>query len=481
MLNDLTYIIPEIILMLTAFSVILVSAAEIKIVRGNLIMATFMGSALSLIYLFFFISPFQGFSAFYNILRFDGITYFFRAYFLVLMMIIIIISIRSKELDNYLFGEYLILLTGATVGMSFMASSNDLLMLYMSMELVSLVSYLMTGYIPKSKKGSEAAVKYILFGGVSSAIMLFGMSYMFGIFGTLKFDEIMVQMAAMTSRSILLSFSILLVFTGFAFKAALVPFHFWTPDVYEAAPTPVAAFLSVGPKAAAFAVMIRFFYQIIASSPTMKDDLVILLSVISALTMTAGNLLAIKQENVKRLLAYSSIAHSGYILMGIIAFSSFGLESLLFYIFAYMLMNTGAFAIASIAENQWGSSSITDFNGLAWKGGFSVFISVMFAVFLFSLAGIPPFAGFIGKWYLFAAVIDKQIYWLVIVAFINSVIGLFYYARIVKAMFLNSGGGVKVLAPERMIQIVISLLALSTIYFGLFFSGFFNYIKQAVK
>jgi NADH-quinone oxidoreductase subunit N len=274
------------------------------------------------------------------------------------------------------------------------------------------------------------------------------------------------------------------ILSGFAYKIAAVPFHFWCPDVYEGAPIPVTAFLSIGPKAAGFAVMIRFFYTVFthghlgALIPIGITDWPFLLSVISALTMTLGNLAAIPQTNIKRLLAYSSIAHAGYILMGLVSLSIQGFKAMLFYLIVYLFMNFGAFIILMVIHNYNGSEDIEGFKGLGWN---APFLAASMTIFLFCLTGIPPFAGFIGKFYLFAALINKELYWLAIVGILNSVISLYYYARIIKAMYVDAPLESSIVPVTLVQKILIMLLAIPTILFGIYWTPIFNFTQSSLR
>lgn len=378
---------------------------------------------------------------FSGLLFIDQFSTFFKLIFVATTAFVILIIYRSKEFASAGITEIIIFLLTITLGMMMLSSSINLLMIYISMETISLLSYVLVGYKIANRPSSEAALKYVLFGGVASGIMLFGMSYYYGMFGTLNLFEI--REAISTSSIDLLSFPILfaniLIIAGFGFKIAMVPFHMWCPDVYEGAPTPVTAFLSIGPKAAGLAVLIRFIMTVFEAPGGLFMEVfdIIrmpeLLAVLSILTMTLGNLAAIPQNNLKRLLAYSSIAHAGYLLMGLAALSREGVEAVLFYLPIYLFMNLGAFLVVIAIRDATGSEDISAYKGLGKK---SPYISIAMAVFLFSLTGLPPLAGFLGKFYLFAAVIKKQMYILATIGVINSVISLFYYTRVIKAMFL---------------------------------------------
>jgi NADH-quinone oxidoreductase subunit N len=478
-------ILPEIILIITTFYLTL-RAASGRAKRESLFIEAMIGVITALVCLLLFSDRYYGFKAFYSAIDLDKTAFFFRVIFISLAIFVIMMTEKSTEISDYLFGENLVLIFSITTGMCFLASSIDLLMIYFSLEWISLSSYLLTGFIAYKRSSSEAGMKYTLFGGISSAVMLFGMSWLFGITGTLKLDEI--PAAYMASQNVMMLFSLILILVGFAFKVAAVPLHFWVPDVYQAASTPITTLFSIGPKTAGFVVLIRVFYYSFYNSEetallmeSLKPNLEIIFQFMAAFTMTAGNLLALRQENIKRMLAYSSISHAGFLLMGVAAMSDNGIQALFFYLFVYLLMNGGAFFVVNLIINSWGAENIADYEGLGWRGGSRSMVAVAMSVFLFSLAGLPPFAGFIGKWYIFAAAVEKHMYMLVAVALINIVIALYYYARILKAMYLVQTPGPR---AEFRIKIgegvLMGALSLSLIYYGIFFPPFLGYLKTII-
>jgi NADH-quinone oxidoreductase subunit N len=312
--------------------------------------------------------------------------------------------------------------------------------------MVSITSYVMVAYLKGDRLSNEASLKYILFGAVSTGGMLYGLSLLYGMTGTTSIPAIRDFLAAGLSDPNRFAVYVvaLLVFAGFGFKIAAVPFHFWCPDVYQGAPTAVTAFLSVAPKAAGFAIMTRFFYQGLATPVTGSWDLSgtvdwpALLIVISVLTMTLGNVAALTQTNMKRLLAYSSIAHAGYIMMGVVALSENGARALMIYLLTYLFMNLGAFLVVTLVHNQDGTFDLRDYPGLYRR---APFLTVAMAVFLLSLMGIPPLVGFMGKLYVFAAIIEKgrELYWYAAVGAVNAAIAAYYYARVLKTMIIDAG------------------------------------------
>ena len=321
--------------------------------------------------------------------------------------------------------------------MFLMASAGTLLMAYLSLEFVSLTSYVLTGFLRHNRRSGEAALKYLIYGGVASGAMIFGMSWVFGLTGAMDYAGIAKGLAQLdpASRGALF-LALLLVLAGFGYKISAVPFHMWAPDVYTGAPIPVTAFLAVGSKAAGFAMLLRFFHFGVTRPGTLAGvPFAPLATLASVATMTLGNLAALSQQNMKRLLAYSSIAHAGYALLGFAVLGNAGLQAVIFYLAVYYAMNLGAFWIVMLVANATGREDMEAYRGLAWRGG--AVPAVALAVFLFSLAGLPPLAGFVGKFFVFAAGVQAKLYALVVVGLVNSVISLYYYARVVKTMFLD--------------------------------------------
>lgn len=401
-------------------------------------------------------------SIFYDLLSVDKMAALFKGIFIVVAIFVIFFSQKSKELSDKDVPEYYAVMIGSVVGMCLLSGATNILMIYLALEFVSLTSYILVGFAPNSTRSSEAALKYVLFGAVASGIFLFGASLFYGITGSLNIASLTISSPATSSIYVV---SAGLMLAGFLYKIAAVPMHAWCPDAYEGAPTPITAFLSVAPKAAGFAVLMR-----VALLWGGSANWPMLIAVVSAATMTFGNLAAIPQNNVKRMLAYSSIAHAGYMLMGIAAATQKGNEAILFYIIAYLLMNLGAFLVVVIVVNCRGSENMESFLGLGRQGEYGAVVAIAMTVFLLSLTGVPPFIGFVGKFYIFSAVIDAKLYWLAIVGIVNSVISLYYYMRIVRAMFLadsgSKNGGAFTVDAKRLIVLVV-LLAAANLVLGL--------------
>ena len=442
-IESLLYFSPEILLVIFAVAVVLLDLVvkdreSVAVAYLSLVGLVCVFAAV-LITHFSFRSPV---SLFLGMIRLDEFSTFFKILLLLATAATVLFSLRSEELDARLKGEYYALLLAITLGMFLMASSTNLLMIFISLETVSLTSYILAGFLTHNPRSSEAAFKYITYGAVASGTMLFGLSFLFGMAGSGDLGQISVRLTELLASGEVAPLAVLIAITfvlaGVGYKIASVPFHMWSPDVYEGAPIPITAFLSVASKSAGFALFIRFFYSGFGSSELMQAvDWTLMLAIVSALTMTVGNLAALPQQNVKRLLAYSSIAHGGYLLMGGVLLTSEGVSAILFYLIVYLFMNLGAFYVVVLVANEVGSETIDGYRGLASR---APVVAVAMVIFLASLTGIPPFAGFFGKWLLFTAVLEQGYYWLALVGLLNSVVSLYYYARIFKAMYFEDAG-----------------------------------------
>lgn len=422
-----------------------------------------------------------------DLYRFDTFTRFFILFAVASSVITLLLSSQSQEIPGRRFPEYVALILTIVVGISLMAAAEDLLMAYLAMEMVSLPSYILTGFKKTHRISHEAALKYVIFGGVASGIMIFGMSLLYGLSGTTSFSGIA---AVLTDSSMVLQngsvgllmvvVALIMVFTGICFKIAVVPFHMWCPDVYQGAPTPFTGFLSVAPKAGGFALLLRFVSILLPqANGELKVSLLAILGLVSAVTMTLGNFAAINQMNVKRLLAYSSIAHAGYLLMGVTVLDKSGYDAILLYLSIYLFMNLGAFAVVQIVVDAGGSEDISAFRGLGYRMPFA---ALTLGVFLFSLAGIPPLAGFIGKFYLFAAIIKEGGFWYILLAIIgilNSVVALFYYVRILREMYLREMEAEGKPKPNWINQSVLAVAALAILILGIYWEPLRNLVSGA--
>lgn len=391
-------------------------------------------------------------TGFYGMVRIDGFALLFKAIFLIAAALAIAISTRYLDIEGEQHGEYYALVLFATVGMLFLACGYDLIVLYISLELMALTFYVLVAFTKREKRSNEAAMKYFLLGAFSSGILLYGMSLIYGIAGSTNLGEIGTSLGQIvaaqdsadaagglaTLRPLLLLGMITLA-AGLFFKIAAVPFHMWAPDAYEGAPTSVTAFLSTGSKAASFALYARIFMEAL---PAMRVDWAPLLGLVAALTIMVGNWAAVTQDNSKRLLAYSSISNAGYLLLGLVASNTYGYVGLLIYLLVYTLMNMGAFGIIiSLRRRGIIGDNVEDMAGLAQK---APWMALMMAVFMLSLGGLPMTGGFIGKYFLFGGLLQRGqadgknwYYWLALWAIINTVVSFYYYIRFIKVMYLG--------------------------------------------
>ena len=470
-IESLLHFTPEILLVVFAAAVIILDLLVKNRESQKVAYLSLVGLGCTLVAILVTNSVFgtnEPISLFLGMIRLDKFAVFFKILLLLATAATILFSLRSEEIDGKLKGEYYALLLAVTFGMFLMASSTNLLMIFISLETVSLTSYILAGFLTHSPRSSEAAFKYITYGAVASGTMLFGLSLLFGMTGTGDLATISTELPKVLASGEVTALGLLIAITfilaGIGYKIASVPFHMWSPDVYEGAPIPITAFLSVASKAAGFALFIRFFYTGFGNSEIIQSvDWGLLLAIISALTMTVGNFAALPQRNVKRLLAYSSIAHGGYLLMGAVLLTPEGLSAILFYLIVYFFMNLGAFYVVVLIANEAGSEMIDGYRGLATR---APFVAAAMAIFLFSLTGIFPFAGFFGKWLLFNAVISEGMYWLAIVGLLNSVVSLYYYARIVKAMYLESTEDTESFSFSKDTIVLLSVFVVPTILIG---------------
>ena len=420
----------------------------------------------------------------------DGLGRFFRFFFLLGTSLACLFSLHSRELDGYRLGEYYSLMLGATLGACLLAASNNFLMLVLGLETLSMCSYVLAGFVKHERASAEAGLKYTLYGAVASGIMLFGISYLYGLTGTIQIGPCMESIAHVTSKGMAhdaVVMTLILVLAGLGFKMAMVPFQFWCPDVYQGAPTPVTAFLSVVSKAAGFAALFRLTMPYF--TPSLMEfegawltggGLKIFFGVLSVATMTFGNLVALRQTDVKRLLAYSSIAHAGYILMGMTVMSDVAMESMLAYFFIYLFMNLGAFWVVIVLINRLGGAQLRRFRGVALRA--PLLFAALF-VFLISLTGLPPTAGFAGKFLLFKVVVGEGIvtlgngaigpawgyFALALVGMLNSVVSLFYYMKLAHTMVFEEAEGeleMNVNLTDHVLAVALAVPTVGLLYFA---------------
>ena len=399
-------------------------------------------------------------SAFSTMFALDGFAIFFKLLFIAAVAMVVLLSDDFLREARYSAWEYYSLLGFALLGTMFMASGIHLASIYIGLELMSLSSYILAGFFKNEEKSTEAAMKYFVLGAVSSAILLYGISLIYGVTGSLSLLTIAKAMSTIVGNDALM-FGIMLLGAGLSFKIAAVPFHVWTPDVYEGAPTPIAAFLSTASKAAAVTIFARIFYVAVHDFQPYWSNI---LATISALSMILGNLAAITQDNVKRMLAYSSIGHAGYVLLGILSMNAMGLRGVLIYTLVYVFANLGIWAtVLMLRRHEYAGERVDDFEGLHKRAPFWAFAMV---IFLLSLGGIPPTAGFIGKYFLFAAAVQSGFGWLAIIAVLMSAVSMFFYFRIVVAMYLREGREAEV-AITPALKVVAGISLAVTLVFGI--------------
>jgi NADH-quinone oxidoreductase subunit N len=407
----------------------------------------------------------------------DGYSTFFKLIFFINVILTILISIKYISVERVNHGEYYSLILFSTIGMMIMASAGDLIVLYLGLELMALSTYILAGFIRHDIKSNEAAMKYFLLGAFSSGFLLYGISLVYGLTGTTDLKAIASFIGERgLSDNLSLLLSVIFLTVAFGFKIAAAPFHMWAPDVYEGAPTSITAFMSVGPKAAGFAVLGRVFLVAFAS---VKVDWVAVLIPLSILTMAVGNIVALSQTNIKRMLAYSSIAHAGYALLGIIVANNEGLASMMNYLMIYAFMNIGAFAVIVMLRSEgFRGDSIYDYEGLAKTHPLA---AALMLIFMFSLTGIPPTAGFIGKLYIFMAAINAGYTWLVIVAVLFSAISAYFYLRIVMYMYMRDPKTTVTLTTSFSSGVVLAVTTAAVLIIGVFPTALVEFAKAAVK
>jgi len=399
-----------------------------------------------------------------GMLAVDGFSLFFCFLFLGIAFLTLLYSTDYLPRIPRLHGEYYALILLSTTGFTFLAATGELISIYLALELSSLPLYALVAFL-KDEKSTEAGIKYLLLGAIASATLLYGMALMFGLTGRTELSEIAQALAAGGIREPALLLGVVLLIAGFGFKMAAVPFHGWVPDVYEGAPTPITAYISVGSKAAGFAVILRVFYQAFGQPAWLHADWSLTIAVLSAITMTLGNVVAIWQGNIKRLLGYSGIANAGYLMVGLAAASNIGRSGVIFFLVAYTLANLGAFTAIIAISNKIESDLIEDYSGMARR---APALALILALCLISLTGIPPTAGFMAKVYIFSAGIQAGFLWLVIIGVVNSVISAYYYLRVVKVMFLSQPSSEEGVPSSGALRAALAITALGVLLFGVF-------------
>lgn len=422
---DLLLLLPEIVLTCWLCLVVIVDFAFPRLPKEQLAILSITGLLATLGCLVWFDVTHVSGALFGNMFVLDRMAIFFKIFIVGSTALVILASIQYVERFRFFRGEYYVLVVMSALGMMFMSSANDLLSLFVSLEFSTLGFYILVGYLREDLASNEAGLKFFILGVFAAGLLAYGISLVYGETGKLVFSD--MNLSATPGAII----GFLLIFAALGFKIGAVPFHSWIPDTYHGAPTPVTAYLSIAPKGAAFAILLRIFFVALAS---FKPMWVILLVAVSILSMTYANIVAIAQRNIKRLLAYSGIAQVGNVLIGLAAGTKMGNDAILFYLLAYLFANLGAFAVVIAVSHAIGSDDIDDYNGLGRR---SPFLAFSMLVFLLSLAGVPPLAGFIGKLYIFIAAIKEGLYTLITVGLINIVISMYYYMIVVKKMYIN--------------------------------------------
>lgn len=470
---DFYYILPELVLTGGALLVLLLSVIVPRrdSVLLGVTLATLAATAAAL-------SSFVGVDATASrgLLAIDGFAIFFKVIALLSAALTVLMSAPYLRVEGVRAGEYYFLILCATLGMMFMASGLDLITLFIGLETMAIAFYVLAGFLKSNPRSNEAAVKYFLLGAFSLGILLYGMSLLYGATGTTKLAGIAAALSGQ-DVGVVLVLAVVLVGAGMGFKIAAVPFHMWAPDVYEGAPTPVTAFLSVGSKAASFAMLLRIFFE---GLPALGAEWKMLFWVLAVVTMTVGNIAALTQSNLKRMLAYSSIAHAGYLLIGVVVGTARGVEAMLVYLGVYLFMQLGAFAIVTVMRrSDVIGDELKDLNGLSKRSPIAAFAMLFF---MLSLGGIPPTAGFMGKMWLFGAAVDGGAIWLVVLAVANSAVSLYYYLRVVVFMWVNEdepAGSPITIGPAMAVTLGVALLG--TIILGVYPQALFEYAEAAAR
>jgi NADH-quinone oxidoreductase subunit N len=462
-------VLPEITLLVFAIAVILLDLFITR--KRTLVIVSIIGLLISA----FFSWCFWGWrlTFFNHMFVVDQFAVFFKLLFLGIGALVILATTDYAKKFERFRGEYYALILLSTLGMMLMAATADLISLYLSVELTSISLYVLVTFL-KNKTSTEAALKYLLLGAVASAVMLYGMAMVFGFTGQTQLAAIANTLQAMKLGSIVSSPALLLgivmLIAGFGFKIAAVPFQMWVPDVYEGAPTPITAYLSVSSKAAGFAIILRVFSSAFDISSWLSQGWGMIFAVLAVITMTIGNVVAIPQTNIKRMLGYSSIAQAGYLMVGLatLGFAStsdvLGQSGVLFFLASYALTNLGAFIAIIIISNKLNSDAIADFSGMGKR---APLLALALTLCLISLVGIPPAAGFMAKFYLFRAAVLNNLIWLVIIAVLNSVISAFYYLRVVKVMWFNEPASMEAVPSSNAPRVALVICALGVLLLGI--------------
>jgi NADH-quinone oxidoreductase subunit N len=471
-------ILPEILILVLGMLVLIIEPFWKEAQRRNVGWLTAGGLLVAMILSLLFGQPSVPTTTLGGMVRFDWLGFFFKMLFMFAGAVTALLLMDNEKVGRR--GEAYLLLLASLLGMDLMAASADLVMLYLAIETTSIPLYVLSGFMLADPKSTEAGFKYLLFGALTSAVMLYGFSLLFGFAGTTDIYQLAGMFRA-GNLSLVAALGVLaLILVGVGFKASIVPFHFWAPDVYEGAPTPVSGFLSTASKAAGFAVLVRLFFVAFPAGTDLARLWVPALAVLSAITMTVGNLLALPQTNIKRLIAFSSISHAGYAMIGVVALSQLGAASVVFYLAAYILTNLLAFGIVMAFSRITGLEDLKDYSGMSRR---SPWLGLMMLAAFLSLAGMPPFGGFVAKVVVFAAGIQAGYVWLVVIGILNSVIGVYYYLNAMKYVYLyrmpEQDEENHPLPLTRPYVIALAVLAIGVILIGTVFAPWFGWSNAA--
>jgi len=424
---------------------------------------------------------------FNNMLAVDNFALFFKLLFIGIAGLVILSSWNYASKFARFQGEYYALVLLSALGMMLMAATTELISIYIALELTSISLYALVGFL-KDEKSTEASLKYLLLGAIASAVLLYGMALIFGVTGKTQLSEIAQIIQSMSLQATLASpalvLGIVLMIAGFGFKIAAIPFHLWVPDVYEGAPTPITAYLSVGSKAAGFAIILRVFYSAFGFPDWLSLNWGLVFAVLAAIGMTLGNVVAIPQTNIKRMLGYSSIAQAGYLMVGLAAMGVspaadiLGRSSVLFFLAGYAVANLGAFAAIIAISNKLDSDLIQDYSGMIKR---APLLSLALSLCLISLIGMPPAAGFMAKFYIFSGAVQNGLLWLVIIAVLNSVISAYYYLRVVKVMWFGEPASEEKVPSSGALRLALSLSCLGVLLLGIIPGYIMNLAEAAAR
>jgi len=466
--SDLLLLLPESLLTLWLCLVLIVDFAWPRVPKRQLAYLSAAGLGLVMVTLFWFDATAVSGALFHNMFVLDRLAIFFKIVIVGSTALVVLASVDYVQRFRFFKGEYYFLVLMSALGMMFMASANDLLTVFITLEFSTFGFYVLVAYLREDQASNEAGLKFFILGVFVAALLAYGISLVYGETGKLAFSD---MANAEPTPGFIIGF--LLIFAALGFKIGAVPFHAWIPDTYHGAPTPVTAFLSIAPKAATFAILLRMF---LVSLAAFKPAWVLLLVAASILSMTYGNIVAIAQRNIKRLLAYSGIAQIGNVLIGLAAGTKMGSDAILFYLLTYLFANLGAFAIVIAIGNLIRSDEIEDYNGLNRR---SPFLAFAMLVFLLSLAGVPPLAGFIGKLYIFVAAIKEELYTLIIVGLVNIVISMYYYLVVVKKMYINEPTDPSPLSISGPMKAVVYIGLAGTLILGIYPEPFIDWAVAA--